>query len=305
MTEQNHPIFKATSLPNQYQPKAPTDRRSFRIYSLNKSPRLAFTSAVCGSKSTTKHKPTHIYRWCMHHAPPTLCSTYIHHPIECCGASYRRFWQQRREVVAIRTDYPPLSRLWRWWQPLHLLELLGATKNNVYTTILKNVPKMIQQSKWFGGGSNTRKSSGGWEVYLHAEVNMLRGGQSWHLTSPQQSTINTVLYSCWGGIIEGNVTIKIELGLMWCMKNRVMWKLNPNKLALFLYPSKLGGIGCNIDKINVLTAYRIILSNEWTFSFVNGFCSSSLPISCIMAIVFIFNKISSIERGIRPSAGKP
>ena len=58
------------------------------------------------------------------------------------------------------------------------------------------------------------------------------------------------------------------------MKNRVMWKLNPNKLALFLYPSKLGGIGCNIDKINVLTAYRIILSNEWTFSFVNGFCSS-------------------------------
>ena len=54
---------------------------------------------------------------------------------------------------------------------------------------------MIQQSKWLGGGPNSRKSSGGWGVYLHAEANMLWGGYIWHKFANLASYLPTPYYN--------------------------------------------------------------------------------------------------------------
>ena len=88
----------------------------------------------------------------------------------------------------------------------------------------KNVPKMIQQSKWLEGGPIIRKFNGGWGIYLHAKVNMLWGGFSWHtfanlgILPPRDILKSTQYFACVHA--ETNATIKIELlGLMQCVKN--------------------------------------------------------------------------------------
>ena len=84
---------------------------------------------------------------------------------------------------------------------------------------------MTQQSKSLVGGPNSRKYSGGWGVYVYVEVNMLWGGYSWHIfaklgISPPHNTLQSTEYYLPVGeyIIEGDATIKIELGLTQSVK---------------------------------------------------------------------------------------
>jgi hypothetical protein len=70
-------------------------------------------------KTQPTHKPTQ--KISLVHAPfTTHPMRHIHRPIGCCGASCRGFGQQRRGVAAIYADMPPLGRLRRRWQPLHV-----------------------------------------------------------------------------------------------------------------------------------------------------------------------------------------
>lgn len=135
---------------------------------------------------------------------------HIHRLIGCCGASYRGFGQHRRRLVVTCTGMPPLGRFQRWWKPLHLFELFGATKTNAYTTILKQcAAKTNQQSKGSGGGPDSRKFDGGRGIYLLTEVNLVLVGYRWHtFTIPPHNILKSTKYNCLvrGHIGEGNAT---------------------------------------------------------------------------------------------------
>jgi hypothetical protein len=115
----------------------------------------------------------------MHHAPPTLCSTHTtQSPAVALSTadldSRGGGWQLSVQICHHKAAFGAGGNLcicWNYWVPQNLMSTQQYSKN---------IPKMIQQSKWLGEGPNSRKSSGGWGIHLHIKVNMLWGGYSWH-----------------------------------------------------------------------------------------------------------------------------
>ena len=99
-------------------------------------------------------------------------------------------------------------------------------KKDLHNNTQRKIPEWYNnQNGWEEGRTVENLVGVGVGVYLHIKVNWVWGGvhlayicQSWHLTSPQHTTINRVQRY----IIEGDETIKIELGLVHWLKNRAM-----------------------------------------------------------------------------------
>ena len=177
---------------------------------------------------------------------------HIHHPIGCCGASCRGFGQKRRGVAAICADLPPLGCFCRWWQPLHLLELLGATKTPVYTTILKECSQNDATIKMVGRMAENSKILWGVGDISACRGQYAGGGFSWHTFAnlgilPPHNTLQSTQYYLTVGVAyyRRECNNKNRFGAHPMCKNRVMMdtKSDPQLLALFLfvgYPPDLG-----------------------------------------------------------------
>ena len=124
--------------------------------------------------NTILHKE---YRWCLHHSPPGLCSTYTTQSaavalpaadLDRRSAGWRLSVQICHHLAAFAAG-GNLCICLNYWVPLKLMSTQQYSKN---------VPKMMQQSKWLAGWPKIRKSYGGWGIYLHAEANMLGEGSA-------------------------------------------------------------------------------------------------------------------------------
>ena len=116
--------------------------------------------------------------------------------------------------------------------------------------VLKEVPKMIQQSKWLAGGPIIRKFNGGWGIYLHAEVNMLWGGFSWHTFAnlgilPPHDILQSTQYFCLCACRD-ECNNKNRIGAYAMCKK---WNQIQTTWLVYDTLAKLGGIGCIRDKI--------------------------------------------------------
>jgi len=107
---------------------------------------------------------------------------------------------------------------------------------------------MIQQSKWFVGGLNIRKISGGLGFQEHGEVNMLWGGYIWHkfanlgILPPHNILQSTQYYLCVGAAYHrGECNNKNRIGA------HTMYKIEPcgrNKIQTsWLYLGTLPNLG--------------------------------------------------------------
>jgi hypothetical protein len=88
---------------------------------------------------------------------------------------------------------------------------------------------MIQQSKWLGGGSNSRKSSGGWGTYLNTEADLVWGGYSWHtfanlgILTPHNILQSTQYHlPIWAAYHRGVCNNENRIGANKCVKMRAM-----------------------------------------------------------------------------------
>ena len=163
-------------------------------------------------------------------------------------------------MAIISAELPSSGPVWWWQPPLHIFELLGATKTYLSTQqYSKNIPKMIQQSTWLIGGPNSRKSSGGGGVNYHPMSFWWGEGTPGIHLPILASHLSTTYYNqhsiitCWGGIfMEGNATIEIEFGSIQCVKiehsgHQILISWHKGTLPT----AKLGGgIECSKSKIN-------------------------------------------------------
>ena len=88
---------------------------------------------------------------------------------------FPQIWTVEARVVDICANMPPLGgRFRRLWQPLNWFDLNFWVQQKQMSTQQnsKNIPNMTQQSKYSGGGLNSRIASGG---ILYSEVNMVCG----------------------------------------------------------------------------------------------------------------------------------
>ena len=179
MTEQNllsswPPLFRTKADPKPPQ----TGAYAGYIASINRRVSSSLQQFVLHNPqpNTSLHKK---YRWCMHHSPPTICSSYTTQldavalpaaDLDSRGGGWRLFVQICHHCAAFAAG-GNLCICLNYCVPQNSMSTQQSSEN---------VPKMIQQSKWLGGGPNSRKSSGGWGIHLHIKVNMLWGGYSWH-----------------------------------------------------------------------------------------------------------------------------
>ena len=107
------------------------------------------------------------------HIPHTICNnqqSIMHYCCLCRGKSQAENTVGGGYVVKL----PSIGPTWQWQPHLHVLQLMGATKQTTTLQCSKKLPKIIQQSKRLGGGhSNRRFKEGQRGIYLQVLASCL------------------------------------------------------------------------------------------------------------------------------------